>query len=154
MQMERRRRATSFAAHAACVSYQQSQRNCIIFSCGRTPRVQCVTVDGLPRSFIGVEQAQQVRRDAREMKPDQNTNVQPLAAPTSNCKHALTLLPSTAAPRQHQLSSPVLQLHIMSLVLNAAAANPVFGRRTTRAHFFFFSCSSRITWHSNCRRIS
>jgi hypothetical protein len=44
--------------------------------------VQFVEVAGLPPSFIGAEQAQQVRRDAREMKPDQNTNVQPLAAPT------------------------------------------------------------------------
>jgi hypothetical protein len=33
-------------------------------------------------------------------------------------------------------SSPVLQLrHILCLVLNAAAACPVFGRRTARAHY-------------------
>ena len=35
-----------------------------------------------------------------------------------------------------KLSSPVLQLrHILCLVLNAAAACPVFGRRTARAHY-------------------
>ena len=68
-------------AEAGCVSYQQGDRNCIIFSCN-PPQVQFVEVAGLPPSFIGAEQAQQVRRDAREMKPDQNTNVQPLAAPT------------------------------------------------------------------------
>jgi hypothetical protein len=37
--------------------------------------VQFAKVDDLPPSFIGAEHAQQVRRDAREMKPDQNTNV-------------------------------------------------------------------------------
>jgi hypothetical protein len=88
-------------AEAGCVSYQQSDRNCIIFSCN-PPQVQFVEVAGLPRSFIGAEQAQQVRRDAREMKPDQNTNVQPLAAPTSNLKHASPRLPSSAAPHQPQ----------------------------------------------------
>ena len=67
-------------AEAGCVSYQQDG-DCIIFSCN-TLQVQFVEVEGLPRSFIGAEQAQQVRRDAREMKPDQNTNVQPLTAPT------------------------------------------------------------------------
>ena len=67
-------------AEAGCVSYQQGTE-CIIFSCN-PPQVQFVKVAGLPPSFIGVEQAQQVRRDAREMNPDQNTNVQPLAAPT------------------------------------------------------------------------
>ena len=68
-------------AEAGCVPYQQGDRNCIIFSCN-PPQVLFVEVAGLPPSFIGAEQAQQVRRDAREMKPDQNTNVQPLAAPT------------------------------------------------------------------------
>ena len=87
-------------AEAGCVSYQQDDE-CIIFSCN-TPQVQFVRVEGLPRSFIGAEQAQQVRRDAREMKPDQNTNVQPLAAPTSNRKHASPRLPSSAAPQQPQ----------------------------------------------------
>jgi hypothetical protein len=87
-------------AEAGCVSYQQGD-NCIIFSCN-TPQVQFVEVEGLPCSFIGAEQAQQVRRDAREMKPDQNTNVQPLAAPTSNRKHASPRLPSSAAPQQPQ----------------------------------------------------
>jgi hypothetical protein len=67
-------------AEAGCVSYQQGNF-CIIFSCN-PPQVQFVTVEGLPPSFIGVEQAQQVRRDAREMKPDQNTSVQPLLLPS------------------------------------------------------------------------
>ena len=88
-------------AEAGCVSYQQGDTNCIIFSCN-PPQVQFVKVAGLPPSFIGAEQAQQVRRDAREMKPDQNTNVQPLAAPTSNRKHASPRLPSSAAPQQPQ----------------------------------------------------
>jgi hypothetical protein len=87
-------------AEAGCVSHQQDEL-CIIFSCN-PPQVQFVKVEGLPPSFIGVEQAQQVRRDAREMKPDQNTNVQPLAAPTSNRKHASPRLPSSAAPQQPQ----------------------------------------------------
>jgi hypothetical protein len=86
---------------AGCVSYQQGDTQCIIFSF-KTPQVQFVTVEGLPASFIGVEQAQQVLRDAREMKPDQNTNVQPLAAPTSNRKHASLRLPSSAPPQQPQ----------------------------------------------------
>jgi CHASE2 domain-containing sensor protein len=85
-------------AEAGCVSYQQAN-DCIIFSCN-PPQVQFVEVAGLPPSFIGAEQ--QVRRDAREMKPDQNTNVQPLAAPTSNRKHASPRLPSSAAPQQPQ----------------------------------------------------
>jgi hypothetical protein len=69
-------------AGAGCVSYQQGTE-CIIFSCN-PPQVQFVKVAGLPPSFIRVEQAQaqQVRRDARAIKPDQNTNVQPLTAPT------------------------------------------------------------------------
>ena len=87
-------------AEAGCVSYQQCN-DCIIFSCN-PPQVQFVEVAGLPPSFIGAQQAQQVRRDAREMKPDQNTNVQPLAAPTSNRKHASPRLPSSAAPQQPQ----------------------------------------------------
>ena len=68
-------------AEAGCVPYQQGDRNCIISSCN-PPQVQFVRVAGLPPSFIGAEHVQQVRHDAREMKPDQNTNVQPLAAPT------------------------------------------------------------------------
>ena len=87
-------------AEAGCVSYQQDAE-CIIFSCN-PPQVQFVRIWGLPPSFIGAEQAQQVRRDAREMKPNQNTNVQPLAAPTSNRKHASPRLPSSAAPQQPQ----------------------------------------------------
>jgi hypothetical protein len=87
-------------AEAGCVSYQQGN-NCIIFSCN-PPQAQFVKVAGLPPSFIGAEQAQQVRRDAREMIPNQNKNVQPLAAPTSNRKHASPRLPSTAAPQQPQ----------------------------------------------------
>jgi hypothetical protein len=88
-------------AEAGCVSYQQGSTQCIILSCN-PPQVQFVKVEGLPPSFIGVEQAQQVRRDAREMKPDQNTNVQPLAAPTSHRKNASPRLPSSAAPQQPQ----------------------------------------------------
>ena len=49
-------------AKAGCVSYQQ-HNDCIIFSCN-PPQVQFVRVEGLPPSFIGVEQAQQARRDA------------------------------------------------------------------------------------------
>jgi hypothetical protein len=88
-------------AEAGCVSYMQGDTQCIIFSCN-TPQVNVVKVEGLPRSFIGAEQALQVRRDARGMKPDQNTNVQPLAAPTSNRKHASPRLSSSAAPQQPQ----------------------------------------------------
>jgi hypothetical protein len=88
-------------AKTGCVSYQQNT-DCIIFSCN-TPQVQFVKKGkGLRRSFIGAEQAQQVRRDAREMKPDQDTNAQPLAAPTSNRKHASPRLPLSAAPQQPQ----------------------------------------------------
>ena len=76
-------------AEAGCVSYQQGDTLCIIFSCN-TPPVQFVKVEGLPRSFIGAEQAQQVRRDAREMKPDQKKNVQPLAAPHLKPQTCLT----------------------------------------------------------------
>ena len=88
-------------AEAGCVSHQQDKK-CVIFSCNGTQPVQFAKVDDLPPSFIGAEHAQQVRRDAREMKPDQNTNVQPLAAPTSNRKHASPRLPSSAAPQQPQ----------------------------------------------------
>ncbi len=56
---------------AGCVSYQQDDY-CVIFSCSGTLPVQFVKVNGLPPSFIGAEHAQQVRRDAREMKPDLN----------------------------------------------------------------------------------
>jgi hypothetical protein len=89
-------------AEAGCVSYQQHRTKCVIVSCISIPQVQFVTVEGLPPSFIGAEHAQQVRRDAREMKPDQNTNVQPLAAPTSNRKHTSPRLLSSAAPQQPQ----------------------------------------------------
>lgn len=53
---------------AGCVSHQQHDR-CIIFSLGGGPRVQFVTVEGLPPSFIDVRQAQEVRGNAREMSP-------------------------------------------------------------------------------------
>jgi hypothetical protein len=49
-------------AEAGCVSYQQDGKS-IICRCNK-PQVQFVTVEGLPPSFVGVEQAQQVRRDA------------------------------------------------------------------------------------------
>ena len=55
---------------AACVSYQQLNE-CIIFSVGGGPRLQFVTVEGLPPSFIDVQQAQEVRGNAREMNPPQ-----------------------------------------------------------------------------------
>ena len=97
----REKNSIAVDAEAGCVSYQQ-RNDCIIFSCN-PPQVQFVQVAGLPPSFIGVEQAQQVRRDAREMKPNQNTNVQPLAAPTSNREHASPRLPSSAAPQQPQV---------------------------------------------------
>ncbi len=51
---------------AGCVSYQQNNC-CIIFSINNAPRVQFVEADGLPPSFIGAEQAQQVCLDAQEM---------------------------------------------------------------------------------------
>jgi hypothetical protein len=53
---------------AGCVSHEQDGR-CIIFSLGGGPRVQFVTVEGLPPSFINVRQAQEVRVNAREMSP-------------------------------------------------------------------------------------
>ncbi len=53
---------------AACVSFQQ-ETVCIIFSVGGGPRVQFVQVKGLPPSFIDVQQAQEVRGNAREMNP-------------------------------------------------------------------------------------
>jgi hypothetical protein len=46
---------------AGCVSYQQGDNGCIIFSLGRRPLVQFVKVKGLPPSFIDVRQAQEVR---------------------------------------------------------------------------------------------
>jgi hypothetical protein len=58
---------------AGCVSHQQGD-DCIIFSVGGGPRVQFVKVKGLPPSFIDVQRA-------REMKPDQNTHLQPLTDP-------------------------------------------------------------------------
>ena len=54
---------------AACVSHQQGNDMCIIFSVGGGPRVQFVKVAGLPPSFIDVQQAQEVRGNAREMNP-------------------------------------------------------------------------------------
>ncbi len=56
---------------AACVSYQQGDTQCIIFSVGGGPRAQFVEVKGLPPSFIDVQQAQKVRGNAREMNPPQ-----------------------------------------------------------------------------------
>jgi hypothetical protein len=53
---------------AGCVSHQQDDK-CIIFSLGGGPPVQFVKVAGLPPSFIGVQRAQEVRGNAREMKP-------------------------------------------------------------------------------------
>jgi len=46
---------------AGCVSYQQGDNGCIIFSLGSRPLVQFVKVKGLPPSFIDVRQAQEVR---------------------------------------------------------------------------------------------
>ncbi len=54
---------------AGCVSFQQGDYNCIIFSVGGGPRVQFVNVAGLPPSFIDVQRAQEVRGNAREMNP-------------------------------------------------------------------------------------
>ncbi len=64
--------------------------------------------------------------------------MQPLAAPTPNHTHASPRFLSRATPQQPQTasSSPVVQLrHHVSLFLNVAAACPVFGRRTARAHY-------------------
>jgi hypothetical protein len=120
---------------AGCVSYEQ-RSGCIIFSFSGTPRVQAVQVEGLPPSFIGVKQAQQVRLDAWELKPDQNTSVQPQTAPISNRTHASAHFSSSVARQQPLRSSPALQLrHTLSLVLNATAACPVFGHRSSRAHY-------------------
>jgi hypothetical protein len=55
---------------AGCVSYEQDFK-CIIFSVDGGPRVQFVQVKGLPPSFIDVQRAQEVRGNAREMKPPQ-----------------------------------------------------------------------------------
>ena len=72
---------------AACVSYQQGG-NCIIFSVGGGPRVQFVEVEGLPPSFIDVQQAQEVRGNAREMNPPLTATLQP--PPASSATHACT----------------------------------------------------------------
>jgi hypothetical protein len=72
---------------AGCVSYQQSDR-CIIFSVGGGPRVQFVEVAGLPPSFIDVQQAQEVRGNAREMNPPLTATLQP--PPASSATHACT----------------------------------------------------------------
>ena len=69
-------------SQAGCISYQQGDNNCVVFSLSGGPRVQFVRVSGLPPSFIDVRQAQKVCQDAREIKLDQSTNVQPLTAPT------------------------------------------------------------------------
>ena len=53
---------------AGCVSHQQDDE-CVIFSLGGGPPVQFVEVKGLPPSFIDVQRAQEVRGNAREMKP-------------------------------------------------------------------------------------
>jgi hypothetical protein len=89
-------------AEAGCVSYQQGDK-CIIFRCN-PPQVQFVKVEGLPPSFIGVDQAQQVRRDVREMKTDQKHkratadclhffSIRPLEKNTSACSLLLPLPP-------------------------------------------------------------
>jgi hypothetical protein len=118
-------------AQAESVSYQQGAC-CIIFRCSSTPYVQLVNSEGLPPSFIGVERAQQVRRDAREMKPNQNTNVQPQAAPTSNRKHASPRLPSSAAPQQPEAlltrwaaAHPLHHISGVEALLAAAAATGI-----------------------------
>jgi hypothetical protein len=103
---------------SGCVSYQQ-QENCIILSVNSAPRVQCVAANALPSSFIKVEQ---VRRDAREMKLNTTVAVHLLTASIASFDSVI------------KLSSPVLQFR-MCLVLNAAAACAVFGRRTARAHY-------------------
>jgi hypothetical protein len=66
---------------AGCLSHLQGSDQCIIFSLDGGPRVQFAQVAGLPPSFIDVQQTQEVRGNAREMKPPQNTNLQPLTAP-------------------------------------------------------------------------
>jgi hypothetical protein len=72
---------------AARVSYQQDDK-CIIFSVGGGPRVQFVNIGGLPPSFIDVQQAQEVRGNAREMNPPLTATLQP--PPASSATHACT----------------------------------------------------------------
>ncbi len=73
---------------AACVSYQQNDYNCIIFSVGGGPRVQFVNIEGLPPSFIDVRRAQEVRVNAREMNPHLTATLEP--PPASSATHACT----------------------------------------------------------------
>ena len=94
---------------AACVSYQQGNE-CIIFSVGGGPRVQFVQVKGLPPSFIDVQQAQEVRGNAREMNPPLTATLQlpPASSATHTCttqrvRHRAPLLSSCCCP--HFLSS-------------------------------------------------
>jgi len=75
---------------AACVSYQQGDYNCIIFSVGGGPRVQFVKVAGLPPSFIDVQQAQEVRGNAREMNPPQTATLQLPPASSAGHVHCTT----------------------------------------------------------------
>jgi hypothetical protein len=79
-----------------CVSHQQDC-TCIIFSVGGGPRVQFVNVKGLPPSFIDV---QEVRGNAREMKPPQTATLQsPPASSASHvhCTTAFVIVPLTIA---------------------------------------------------------
>jgi hypothetical protein len=105
---------------AACVSYEQSSC-CIVFSFSGAPRLQVAHVRALPPSFIGVEQAQQVCRDAREIKFNQ---IKP---------------PPATAPQLSRLRPPhtlLLQLRrTVSLVINAAAACLVFRHQSARTHY-------------------
>jgi hypothetical protein len=91
------------------VSYQQAN-DCIIFSVGGGPRVQFVRVAGLPPSFIDVQQAQEVRGNAREMNPPLTATLQPPpaspathASTTQRVRHRAPLLSSCCCP--HFLSS-------------------------------------------------
>ena len=69
-------------SQAGCVSFQQGDNDCIIFSLGGGPRVQFVNVEGLPPSFIDVQRAQEVRGNSREMNPPQTAILQlPPASP-------------------------------------------------------------------------
>jgi hypothetical protein len=90
---------------AACVSYQQGDDNCIIFSVGGGARVQFVEVAGLPPSFIDVRQAQEVRGNAREMNPPLTATLQPPpassathACATQRVRHRAPLLSSSCCP--------------------------------------------------------
>jgi hypothetical protein len=116
---------------AGCVSHQQFNE-CVIFSVGGGPRLQFVHVKGLPPSFIDAQRAQQVRGNAREMKPPQTATLQ--RPPASSATHVHNTTRSQLLP----LPSPLEQLerltrHSMSLVLSAAAACPIFGRCPVRA---------------------